>query len=197
MLLKGTLPQQCQGNFFSTGSSKGTFLLNPQWHLVPSLHSSSTGMERVQQVHLQGLGMLCLQGHPGPRFWPFLIISSPTRPDRDDNLAGTAAWQCNSTTFGFWLPAELRWGNLYKFTDCAGEATASYPWEAEPSSAESVVFLTQQGWDIWAAASHPKTQLTPPWLVNPHAALKRHFGRDGEESGCQNIVQPSARHTLL
>lgn len=52
--------------------------------------------------------------------------------------------QLGQATFGFWLPAELWRGDLYKFTDHAGEATASYTWENEPSSLGSVVLLTHR-----------------------------------------------------
>lgn len=77
-------------------------------------------------------------------------------------------------------------GDLAEFTDLAREATASYPWEDEPSS--SVVCLKHQGWDIWAAVSYLNTQLTPPWLAArpPPRCYQRHFGRVREEAGCQN-----------
>lgn len=40
----------------------------------------------------------------------------------------------------------------------------------------SVGCMKQQGWDIWAAASHPNTWMTSPWLVNPHIAPRGILG---------------------
>lgn len=72
---------------------------------------------------------------------------------------------CNATAQPLVAGSQLRWGDVAEFTDHAREATASYPWEDEPSS--SVVCLKHQGWDIWAAVSYLNTQLTPPWLAGP------------------------------
>lgn len=47
----------------------------------------------------------------------------------------------------------------------------------------SVVCLKHQGWDIWAAASHPTTRLTPPRLVNPHAAPRGVLGETARRLG--------------
>lgn len=59
----------------------------------------------------------------------------------------------------------------------------------------SVGCMKQQGWDIWAAASHPNTWLTSPWLMNPHIAPRGILGEPGPLQEAFWCDIPSLKHS--
>lgn len=91
----------------------------------------------------------------------------------------------SNATFGLWLPAELRWGDLCKFTDHVREATASYPWEDEPSSSGVCGVPETPGLGHLGCCKSSKHSADTPAAGEPPRCSQRHFGRDAEEAGCQ------------